>query len=291
MMAEIRGFEEATTAPWWLTVETRMLMSMSPQTTVMVTAASRLQAWANGVALAITLVVNSLANLLPMNGQTPSEIAARFPVYFVPADFTFGIWGLIYLALISFVVYPLVARQEAESAVGRIGWLFVLSCFGNAAWVLAWQYNYFTFSLVFMVIMVASVAAIYVRLGINRRLVAARERWIMHTPVSLYLGWLTVAAISNLSCVLYYRDWSGWGLSEASWMLIVLAMIAVLSFSIAWLRRDRVFLAVVVWALIGIASKHSGVELVAGASAATAGLVAFLVILLTLGWHRAARQA
>lgn len=268
-----------------------MLNAMAQQTAAVVTSASRLQAAANAAALAATLVVNSLANLLPMNGQTPSEIAARFPVYFVPADFTFGIWGLIYLALISFVVYPLVAWQEAQSAVGRIGWLFVLSCCGNAAWVIAWQYNYFTFSLVFMFIMVASVAAIYVRLGINRSPVDPRERWIVQTPISLYLGWLTVAAISNLSCVLYYRDWSGWGLSDASWMLIVLAMIALLSFSIAWLRRDRVFLAVIVWALIGIASKHSGAELVAGAAAATAGLVAVLVILVTFGWRRQAAQA
>ena len=263
-----------------------MLAMVSEQSAVTMKSESRLLPWANAVALVITLVVNSLADLLPMNGQTPSQIAARFQVYFVPADFTFGIWGIIYLALISFVVYPLVARRETKPVVGRIGWLFVLSCIGNTSWVIAWQYNYFTFSLVFMLIMVASIAALYLRLDVNRRPVSARERWIVHTPISLYLGWLTVAAISNLSCVLYYRDWSGWGLSDASWMLIVLAMTAMLSFVVAWLRRDRVFLAVIVWALIGIAVKHSGAELIAGATAATAALVALLAILLSFGWRR-----
>ena len=268
-----------------------MLSPVSEHSAVNEQPESRLLPWANAGALTVTLVVNSLADLLPMGGQTPSEIAARFPVYFVPADFTFGIWGIIYLALISFVVYPLVARGETQSVVGRIGWLFVLSCIGNTSWVVAWQYNYFTTSLIFMLVMVASIAAVYVRLGINRRPVAARERWIIHAPVSLYLGWLTVAAISNLSCVLYYREWSGWGLSDASWMLIVLVMTAALSFAVAWLRRDRVFLAVIVWALIGIFVKHSGAELVAVATAATAALVALFGLLLSFGWRRGAMQA
>ena len=48
------------------------------------------------LALLATIVVNGLANALPLNGLQTGEISDRFDVYFVPAGYVFTIWGLIY---------------------------------------------------------------------------------------------------------------------------------------------------------------------------------------------------
>jgi hypothetical protein len=50
--------------------------------------------------VAATILINILANALPLNGLNTGEISDRFQVYFVPAGYVFSIWGLIYIGLI-----------------------------------------------------------------------------------------------------------------------------------------------------------------------------------------------
>jgi len=252
---------------------------------------SRALAVVNALALLATLVVNSLATSLPMNGQTPSEIAARFSSYYIPADFTFGIWGPIYLALIVFVVYPFLPQQNGSPVTTRIGWLFAVNCVANGAWVVLWQYEYFAVSPLPMVAMLGSAAVIYLRLDIGRARTSARDWWMLHMPISLYLGWLCVATISNISCVLEVTGWGMWGLGSETWMLIMLGITGLLAFTIAWQRRDAVILLVLTWALFGIGIKHADTPTVANGSYAVAGLLALLLILLAFGWRRDAIQA
>ena len=61
-----------------------------------------IQAGLNLAALAVTLVLNTLATTLPLGGRTTAEISDSFNVLFVPAGYVFSIWGLIYLGLLGF---------------------------------------------------------------------------------------------------------------------------------------------------------------------------------------------
>ena len=56
------------------------------------------------VSVLAMIVVNVLANALPINGLNTGEISDRFNILFVPAGYVFSIWGLIYIGLIAFVV-------------------------------------------------------------------------------------------------------------------------------------------------------------------------------------------
>ena len=47
--------------------------------------------------LAVEIVLNTAANLLPLNGQTTGEVSDRFPVLVTPPGYVFGIWGLALL--------------------------------------------------------------------------------------------------------------------------------------------------------------------------------------------------
>jgi hypothetical protein len=249
---------------------------------------NRLFAIINVVALGITLSVNFLATGLPLNGQTPSEIAKRFDSYFIPADFTFSIWGPIYLGLLAFVAYPFLPQQRGSQAMTGIGGLFAVSCIANAAWILLWHYEYFFVSPLLMLLMLGSVATIYIRLNIGRSQIDTRDWWLLQMPISLYLGWLTVATISNISIVLELSNWDGWGLSEEDWMLVMLAVTTMLAILVARLRRDVVFLLVLIWALTGIAVKHAIVREVFFGSVAASAVIGLLIVLIVLGWRRKA---
>ncbi|MCB0593393.1 MAG: hypothetical protein KDD28_04830, partial [Phaeodactylibacter sp.] len=94
----------------------------------------------NTLGFALVITLNTLANALPINGYNTGELSGRYPNLFVPAGFTFSIWGIIYLLLLGFVIYQF-TRPAAEANVPqRIGPWFFLSCLFNASWILAWHY-------------------------------------------------------------------------------------------------------------------------------------------------------
>ena len=96
---------------------------------------------ANVLAVVATIGINGLANALPLNGQTTGSISDRFRVYFVPAGYVFSIWGLIYLGLIAFAVFQALPRERTNRRLERVGYLFVLSCAANIAWLFLWRHG------------------------------------------------------------------------------------------------------------------------------------------------------
>jgi tryptophan-rich sensory protein len=105
----------------------------------------------NVVAFVAVIVMNALSNALPLNGRTAGEISDMLPSYFTPAGYTFSIWGVIYLALLGFIVYQALPRQRERRLLQRIGFLFVLSSVANIAWLFAWHYGFYLLSILFMV--------------------------------------------------------------------------------------------------------------------------------------------
>lgn len=235
----------------------------------------------------VTIVVNLLANAIPYNGLTTAEISNRFDVYFVPAGYVFSIWGLIYIGLIAFAVFQLLPSERDNSRLERIFPLFVLSCLANMAWLFAWHYEQFLLTVLIMLVLLASLIGIYLRLDIGRTRVRAVERWCVDVPFSIYLGWITVATIANITEVLDFVGWSGWGISGEAWALIMFAAAVAIAFAMALTRGDVAYVLVLVWAFIGVAIKNAGAPSVAlGAWIA----VALLVLASVVAWVRGRRR-
>jgi hypothetical protein len=232
----------------------------------------------NLLATVATITINGLANALPINGQTTGEISDRFRVYFVPAGYVFSIWGLIYLALMAFAVYQALPGQRENPRLRRIGYLFALGCVANSAWIFLWHYELFELTLVAMFGLLLLLIAIYLRLGIGRVRVSAAEKWLVHIPFSIYLGWITVATIANVTSVLYYLNWDGWGIRPEIWAVIMLVVGAGIASAVSISRGDVAYVLVIVWAFAGIAVKHADTPMVA----ITAGLMALIVALTLL---------
>ncbi|HSK87371.1 MAG TPA: tryptophan-rich sensory protein [Anaerolineales bacterium] len=223
----------------------------------------------------LALTINILAVTLPLNGQDTGEISDRFQVYFVPAGYVFSIWSVIYLGWIAFIIFQFLSSQKESPRLRRLGYLFALSNLANAAWLFCWHYNLFGLSVLVMLTLLGLLIASYLRLNVNRSSVTRLEYWSVDVMFSVYLGWITVATVANITSWLYFVGWDGFGIAAQTWAVIMLAVASLLGLAMAWTRRDAGYLAVLVWAFAGIAIKQT--------SAPTVVLSAWIAAALMLG--------
>ncbi|HSM72535.1 MAG TPA: hypothetical protein VK851_13410 [Anaerolineales bacterium] len=228
---------------------------------------------ANLVTVIIALTVNILASTLPLNGQDTGEISDRFQVYFVPAGYIFAIWGLIYIGWIVFTIYQFRATQKNSPRLRRLGYLFALSNLANAAWLFAWHYNTFGLSVLIMLALLGLLIASYLRLDVNQESVSRAERWSVDIPFSVYLGWITVATVANITSWLYSINWNGFGISDPTWAVIMIVVASAVGLLMAFIRQDTAYLLVLVWSFIGIAVKQASTVNVAATAWIAAGLM------------------
>lgn len=244
----------------------------------------------NLLGLLLVIVVNGLANALPLNGWNTGELSALYPNLFVPAGVTFAIWGLIYVALILFVGRQFYARtndkREEEAVTQAIGWWFFATCLFNAGWIFAWHYRQVGLSVLIMLALLTSLIVIYQRI----KVLPSPARWATHWPFSLYLGWITVATIANITAFLVDRQWQA-GFSQAVWAAIMIGVAVAVGLIILNRERDYIFNFVLLWALAGILIKRTNTfppaELVT--TAATLGMLA-LIGSLSYAWWRDSRR-
>jgi hypothetical protein len=221
----------------------------------------------------ITLVFNVLANVLPFNGLTTAEISDRFRVYFVPAGYVFSIWGLIYIGLLAYAVFQALPSQRENPRLRRIAPFVVVSCLSNCVWLFLWHFEQFTLTLVPMFGLLAMLILTYRNLESGRTPVDPQETWAARVPFSVYLGWITVAAMANVADVLYFLQWDGWGIGARDWTLVLFAAVLAVGGLVSITRRDAVFTLVLVWALAGIAVKQAAAKSLVLGSLATAVLL------------------
>ncbi|OKL36159.1 hypothetical protein BLL40_12030 [Domibacillus mangrovi] len=195
----------------------------------------------------MVIIVNFLANSLPLNGQTTADIANRLDVLFTPANYVFSIWGLIYLLLAVWVIRGF----NKENRVYRITHIpFLTSCLFNIAWIFLWHYEYFASSVVVITLLLLSLIVLYAR--IEREHFSLWDR----LPFSIYLGWISVAVIANISYTLTYYGWNGFGISDVAWTVVLLVIATTLAIIFRFAHHDRFYPLVFVWALFGIAVQN-----------------------------------
>jgi hypothetical protein len=233
---------------------------------------------ANLASVILALTVNILASTLPLNGQNTGEISDRFKVYFVPAGYVFAIWGIIYIGWIAFTIFQFQPAQKESPRLRRLGYLFALSGVANAAWLFAWHYNLFGLSMIIMLTLLTLLIASYLRLDVNRSTVSRAERWSVDVPFGIYLGWITVATVANVTDWLYLVEWTGFGIPATTWAVIMIAVASLLGLAMAITRRDAAYLFVLVWSFIGIAVKQTPAPDVVLAAWIGAGLMLVLAV-------------
>jgi benzodiazapine receptor len=216
---------------------------------------------ANIVAFLTMIVVNTLATTTGLFGRQTGALSDAIPNLFVPAGLTFSVWGVLYLLLLLFTVYQarwlFTADRAAPEALGRVGWLFVVSSAANVGWLLLWHAQLVGLSMIPMMALLVTLIAVHVRLGTGRTRPTRSERWFFRVPFSAYLGWITVATVANATAALVAAGWNGFGLAPEAWAVAMVVVAALVTIIMLLTRRDAAYALVVVWALAGIALKRS----------------------------------
>ncbi len=207
------------------------------------------------VSLLAVITTNALANILPLNGQTTGEISNRLPVLFTPAGYVFSIWSLIYLLLIFWVIGLWRNRFNKDALYERRSLLFIISCVFNIAWIFLWHYEYFLLTVLVMMCLLLTLIILYRTYPLHDNHLSSR------LPIAIYFGWISVATIANISYVLTVYEWSGWGLSDPLWAVIMMTIGAALALHIRFHHFDIAYPAVFIWAFIGIAVRNGFEEL------------------------------
>ena len=226
-----------------------------------------------------TIVVNALANALPINGKQTGEISDSFEVYFTPAGYVFSIWGVIYLGLLGFSIYQLLPSQRDNALIDRISVPFWISSAANIAWILFWHYGYFGTTLVVMLVLLTSLIWVTRLLFASGPAKTSAERWLLRIPFSVYVGWITVATIANLTVVLEQKGLRPFDMAARDWAVGMVVLGGLVALAVGRVRRDIAYLCVILWAFLGIAVKQQWAGPVAFAA-----LAVLAVVVLQCAW-------
>lgn len=238
----------------------------------------------NSITLVIALILNSLGGSGAL-GNSVGAISDKYPTLFTPAGYAFSIWGLIYLFLIGFVINQWVAyfRDKDGELIRRTGIWFILSNLANATWIVAWVNESLGLSVLIMLVLLFSLIMLTVRLRLEVWDAPIRTIAWVWWPIAIYLGWIVVATVANVSAYLVSINWTGWGITTEAWTLIMIGVATLVYLFLIVTRNLRESATVGIWGLIAIAYRQWTLNETVVYGAIVAILILFIAISIQAG--------
>lgn len=229
----------------------------------------------NWLAFIFMITMNILANVLPIGGNTTGDLAERIDVFFTPAGYVFSIWSLIYLLLAIWLIRQIPESRRNLPVYEDTNVLFILSSLLNGAWIFAWHNELFLLSAFIMVCLLIVINLLYFKVK------SLNPSFLDHLPFSIYCGWIWIATIANISYLLVEYNVFDTDTDQVIWTIFVMVVAACVAGFFKIKTKDRFFILVFIWALIGIGVENFGdVPLVANTAFTIAALL--LVVLFIL---------
>ncbi len=186
------------------------------------------------------VAVNLFANILPLNGVTTSEVSNRYQTLFTPSGYVFSIWGIIYLLLFIWLVGITIKHAYVTN---QLAFVFITSSLLNVLWIFMWHFNLIFLSIIVMLLLLTSLLLFYA----YQKQISKRRLWRM--PISVYLGWIFVAAIANIC---YYFNVLGLTAFQSGATIVILLLASFFVLVFRYKQNDFIVPLVFVWAFIGI---------------------------------------
>ena len=215
----------------------------------------------NLLSVILVLAVNGLSQTQRWNDTTIGEISARYDNLFTPAGYAFSIWGFIFLGLIGYAIFGIKRAFFSEKVTPHIeqtGYWFFTANLLNAAWVVAFTYDYVGLSVLIMLGILVSLLKIVLKTNMERWDAPIEIIAFVWWPICFYSGWIAVATIANISAFLVSI---GVEFSQLSQIIITMVLITIAVYInnlMINLRNMREFAMVGAWALFAIFIRHNG---------------------------------
>ncbi|HEX8329968.1 MAG TPA: hypothetical protein VF629_20695 [Hymenobacter sp.] len=213
-------------------------------------AASLAWRWIAALAIFGNIYLNYYSNTHPFQGQTMGQVSAKYPTLLTPAGYAFSIWGLIFLSLAVYAVWQLLPAQRASSLPDAVAKPLTLANLATGTWVVLFAYELILPSVGVMLLILACLMVAYGR--VRRRIGAGAAPKLAGVPFSLFLGWISVATVINVTIGIHEL---GWQTAQGISVVLTLGLffvVVVLALIISRVFHDMVFPMVLAWALVAI---------------------------------------
>jgi hypothetical protein len=242
----------------------------------------------NLLSLLVHIFLSYATQFKLVNKKDVGEISDQYTSLFTPAGFTFAIWGLIYVSLLAFCIYHIIMAFRhvpvyyPNQDISRIGGLFMFNNLAAAAWLLAWTQEKLGLSLVLILFQLFTLVMIHLLTDIYNPRRSIISKIFTQFPLSIYLGWISIATIANMAVFLSSISWNGFGIgySAITWTRIMIATAVFITLLVVLLRNNVFFGLVIIWALFGIISKLKAINAVSYAEIIQTAWIAMSVVAL-----------
>jgi hypothetical protein len=234
------------------------------------------------IAALVTVVANVVFNYATALSSDHSfniaEASSRYPSLFMPADYAFSIWGVIYGASLVYAVMALLPAQLNVRLHDRVApWLMLTNALG-VLWLLLFTSAQIGPSVLVILAMFTASLLAYSLANDHVKAEGLSHWW--RAPFALWLGWLAVASLANLNIALVAAAGIDSVFAGPVWASLLVCAAAGFALTMQVLHGDAVVPFVVSWAAAAIA--------VATWEASTlVAVVAALVSIKTLLWAAA----
>ncbi|MCC6553874.1 MAG: hypothetical protein IT372_12760 [Polyangiaceae bacterium] len=237
------------------------------------------------IATLIAIPFGILMNVIPNGGRDIAAAArAGGETALTVAPYTFGIWYLIFLLQLAYMVYQLLPSQRESPVLRAVGWWAVVNSVAQGLWPVAILRGQQTLGWVLILIMLAALIVIEVRVGAAPAALRTEDRLLVRVPYSVNLGWISVATIIGAYSLIFGRAGlqqigaSGAATGEVVGGIIALLAAAGLGLLMLFRRGNIAYAAVIVWALIGAAVGSAAVPAIAWTATVLAAIVAVAIV-------------
>lgn len=192
-----------------------------------------------------------------------------------PAGPAFSIWSVIYAGLIVYAVWQLLPGRTARHDALRAP--IIASMLLNPAWILAVQFGQVWLSVLVIVALLAALVRVFVLMQ-QFRPEGVADAVITDGTMGLYLGWVCVATIANISAWLVSLGFTG-GAGATVWAIVVLVVAAAVGLLLARYSRGAIApMLSIGWGLGWLAQGRLSGELTNSTVGYTAILAALVVV-------------
>jgi len=150
--------------------------------------------WKDGIFLKIVNIVVYIlflgSNIYTVAGPESVYHSGK-ETYFTPASWAFGIWSLIHLLLLGYVVYQFFPAGK-RTIIDGISWRFPLLGVLTTIYVNVWASRHYVVAFIFALLVSSCVSHIYYVVKKHHAGESINDELWIHLPFSLYHGFTTV---------------------------------------------------------------------------------------------------
>lgn len=203
------------------------------------------------ISYVLMLTINIFADITLLNGVSANDVSSTYMNLYVPSNYTFTIWGVIYIFLGLYVFYSMGnLKEETEEKLVVINKWFIISNVINVCWVIVWHYEMMLLSFLLMILLMTTLVGVSYQIQNIKRY--TKDRFFISFPFALYFGWVAVTVLVNFMALL-----TSFGFKlEPIVTILVIALGMIVGIYMTYKKRIMGFGLMLIWGYVGILYRH-----------------------------------